>query len=59
MKNNKALFLSMFLMLPFPILTSEIEEINNRRNPPNDLINHLDNNTNLRLNTKEDKTELI
>ena len=38
-KINKALFLSIFLMLPVPIFTSEIVELNNKRNFPNHLKN--------------------
>ena len=57
-KINKALFLSIFLMLPVPIFTSQIEELNNKRNSPNHLTN-LSDNTTLKLNPKKDRTELI
>ena len=57
-KNNKALFLSIFLMLPIPIFTSEIVEINDKKNSPNYLTN-ISYNTTLQLNPKKDKTELI
>ena len=57
-KINKALFLSIFLMVPVPIFTSEIEELNNKRNSPYHLTN-LSDNTTLKLNPKKDKTELI
>ena len=57
-KNNKALFLSIFLMLPIPIFTSEIVEINDKKNYPNYLTN-ISYNTTLQLNPKKDKTELI
>ena len=57
-KKNKALFLSIFLMLPVPIFTSEIVELNNKRNFPNHLKN-LSDNTTLKLNPKKDRTELI
>ncbi len=57
-KKYKALFLSIFLMLPVPIFTSEILELNNKRNSPNHLTT-LSDNTTFKLNPKEDKTELI
>ncbi len=57
-KNNKALFLSIFLMLPIPIFTPEIVEINDKKNYPNYLTN-ISYNTTLQLNPKKDKTELI
>ncbi len=45
-------------MLPVPIFTSQIEELNNKRNSPNHLTN-LSDNTTLKLNPKKDRTELI
>ena len=58
MKKNKALFLSIFLMLPVPIFTSEIKELNDKKNYDNHLTN-LSYNTTLQLNPKKDRTELI
>ena len=51
-KKYKALFLSIFLMLPVPIFTSEIVELNNKRNFPNHLKN-LSDNTTLKLILKK------
>jgi len=57
-KKNKALFLSIFLMLPVPIFTSEIEDFNNKKNSSIHL-KKLSDNTTLKLNPKKDGTELI
>ena len=54
-KINKALFLSIFLMLPVSIFASEIVEFN-KRNSPIQLTNISDNTT-LKLNPKKDGTE--
>ena len=57
-QNKKAFFLSIFLMLPLPIFTSEIVELYDKRNSPNYLKNNSQNTT-LKLNPKKDNTELI
>ena len=57
-QNKKAFFLSIFLMLPLPIFTSEIVELYDKRNPSNYLKNNSQNTT-LKLNPTKDNTELI
>ena len=57
-KKNKALFLLMFLILPVPILTSENIDFDNKKNSPI-YLDKQSNNTNLKLNTTENNTELI
>ena len=57
-KNKKAIFLSIFLMLPSPILSSNIIDSNKKSNSTNHLLNNLEK-TSLKLNTKEDQTQLV